>query len=133
MESRSSGAQGRIDNSGHGQLTSPRGPERGVCSRPSPPTALPRFPAGLRSPGRDVTAQAVAESRDHPPGRRRRTRGGGSGREGRRRAGRITLAPPDPVTSRRARGELRATLVLGEADSVLAGGSCLPCSPTPRA
>lgn len=122
MESRSAGAQGRIDNPGHGQPTSPRGPERGVCSRPSPPAALPRFPAGLRRPGRGVAAQAVAESPDHPPGRRRRTRGGGSDREGRRRAGRVTVAPPDPVTSRRARRELRATVVLGEADSVLAGG-----------
>lgn len=123
MESRSSGAQGRVDNPGHGQPTSLRGPERGVCSRPSPPAALPHFPAGQRSSGPGVAAQAVAEWPDHPPGRWRRTRGGGSGREGHRRAGRITVAPPDPVTSRRARRELRATLVLGEADSVLAGGS----------
>lgn len=123
MESCSAGAQGRIDNPGHGQPTSLRDPERRVCSRPFPPAALPHFPAGQSRPGRGVAAKAVAESPDHPPGRRRRTRGGGSGREGRRRAGRVTVAPPDPVTSRRARRELRATLVLGEADSVLAGGS----------
>lgn len=55
--------------------------------------------------------------------------GGGSVPEGRRRAGRVTVAPPDPVTSRRARREPRATLVLGEADSALAGGSWRPCPP----
>lgn len=110
-------APGRIDNSGHGQPMSPRGPERGVCSRPSPSASLPRFPAGLRSPSRVVAVQAVAESPDHPPERRRPTRGGGSGREGHRRAGQITVAPPDPVTSRCARRKLRAILVLREADS----------------
>lgn len=52
MESRSAGALGRVDNPGHGQPTSLRGPELGVCSRPSPPATLPRIPARLRSPGR---------------------------------------------------------------------------------
>lgn len=80
MESLSSGAQGRLDHPGQGQLTSPRGPEPGSAAalprpRPAQPAALPRFPAGPRSRGRGVAAHAVAVPPGHPPGRRRRTRG----------------------------------------------------------
>lgn len=140
MESRSARALGGIDNPGQGEaagVPASARPRAGVCSHPSRPrirAALPRFPAEPRSWDRGVAVQAVAVRQGHPPGWWRRTRGGGSGREGHRREGRVTVAPPDPVTSRRARRELRATLVLAaEADSALAGGSWSLCPPSPLA
>lgn len=141
MESLSARAQSRIDHPGReaGPAHVPARPRALVCSRPSPPVArtpacTSAFPRRADKPGPrcggapdgGVAGSSPGEAEAHEVG-------GGSVREGRRRAGRVTMAPPDPVTSRRARREPRATVVLGEADSALAGGSWRPCPLSPRA
>lgn len=148
MESLSARVLGRIDHPGAGGRAS-------SCPREAQSASLqPPFPArgshtrlhfrvsppGRGARARGVAAHAVAESQGHPPphpppgeAEAHEVGGGGSVREGRRRAGRVTVAPPDPVTSRRARREPRATLVLGEADSALAGGFWRSCPLSPRA
>lgn len=110
MESLSAPAQSRIDHPGAGGRASSR-PREAQSASLQPP-----FPArgshsllhfrvsppgrGARARGVAAHAVAVAETQGHPPGRRRRTRWEEevSGRGVGGRAGRVTVAPPDPVT-----------------------------------
>lgn len=130
---------GQARSPGAGPAHVPARPRARVCSRPSPPAArtaccTSAFPRRAEEPGPRCRGARGGGAAGSSPGEAEAHEGeeevAGRGVGGR---GRITVAPPDPVTSPRARREPRATLGLREADSALAGGSRRPCLPSPRA